>query len=199
MKKLIAMLVLLWCGWLGMGGGSPVYALDFAVYPLEELAQRSDTIVVGTVVDQKDMEDRYKIYRVAVQLSLKGEAKAGSGISVSVLQWADEGVLHEGKQYLFMLKEQEKEHQIMGVHQGFILVENGTTQSRFYSPEEVDRFLQAQGASLESFPAPVAEKDRVAMDGGSSAPALPVTLFWTVLIVGGYGVVVSLMRRSRRR
>jgi hypothetical protein len=196
MKRLASLLAILWIGMLGVIAPS-AQALDFALHPLEELAGLSDTIVVGTVTEQSDsVEEGYKLYRVAVQRSFKGDAEAGATISMSILQWADEGVLYEGKQYLLLLKHrQEKMYQVAGVHQGFIQIENDSMQSRFYSPEEVHRFLAAQGISVESFPAPVSGGDQKGLLTLLPAPALPAMIF-LVALVGG--IAWLLWRRSRK-
>ncbi|NIK77230.1 hypothetical protein FHS15_002355 [Paenibacillus castaneae] len=131
-------------------GRQPVYALDFATFPLEELAENSNVILIGTVMNSKKAAvDNKLIYKVNVEQVIKGgDANSDivvaqeDAISVKVLQWSDEGVLNKGKRYLFLLYPDSGIYGISGVHQGFILLENGTSASRYYSTDEVSHFLQ---------------------------------------------------------
>jgi hypothetical protein len=125
------------------------HALDFAIFPLEELAESSDTIVIGSVMKSRKAEDNYRIYQVTVEQPIKGNKKKSELISVKVLQWADEGILDRGKQYLLLLNEEDSVYKVNGVHQGFILMENGSTKSRFYSKEEVNRFFQDHAVEVD--------------------------------------------------
>lgn len=149
MKRLSKMIVgLAICIALLVAGHQSSQALDFAVYPLDELSELSDTILTGSVMSSKKAEDNKLIYKVKVDEGSKGEPSKGNTISVKVLQWSDEGKLKKGERYLFLLIKDEnaaagKElYAITGVHQGFILLKDGSTTSRFYSTAEVEKLLQ---------------------------------------------------------
>lgn len=113
-------------------------ALDFAVFPLKELETRSDTIVTGVVGRFSKAEPSSHVYEVRAEKVWKGTAKPGEILKVKVLQFGEDGVLQQGKRYLLLLTGSSSTYGMAGVHKGMIRLEDGTSHSRFYKPEEVD-------------------------------------------------------------
>ncbi|RXZ80683.1 hypothetical protein EBB07_18175 [Paenibacillaceae bacterium] len=185
---MIAMLLV----WL-MSAVPTVYALDFALEPLPELAENSETIVLGTVQSRRDLELGH-IYNITVNQVLKGsDVAAGDKTTVRVTRFADEGHLSKHEPYLLFLVKSGNDkavYQVSGVHQGFIqLKEDGFFESRFYKSDEIADFIHAQGWSLQPYSA--------LQGSGSSAfkDAAPFGyMLLAVVLVGGWFIY----RRRRR-
>ncbi|XEC97261.1 hypothetical protein AB6A23_12330 [Paenibacillus tarimensis] len=174
-----------------------VEALNFATYPLEELAEQSDTIIIGTVVSKKGgASENYDKYQVSIDQVVIGNVEEGSQISVNVLQWSDEGILESGKRYLLLLNANSGLYEISGVHQGFIRIEGGRTVSRFYSQDEVERFLADNDIELTSRPIP-GNREAQPVDNGSDQYVFPVLIAVIVLI--GIALPVGLLYKRRMK
>jgi len=143
---LIAMAVV----WVNMSPSA--HALNFAVYPLEELAADADKAFIGTVAKKgAGDEDWYDWYTFRVDIPLHGSLAKGVEIKARVTQFGDEGVLDRGVPYLILLDDYGAEgYTISGVHQGFIKLKNGIAESRFYGQEEVDRYLALYGLKVKT-------------------------------------------------
>jgi len=175
------------------------HALNFAVYPLEELAANADKAFVGTVVKKgAGDEDWYEWYTFRVDIPLHGSLAKNQEIKARVTQFSDEGVLDKGVPYLILLDDYGAEgYTISGVHQGFIKLKNGIAESRFYGQEEVDRYLALYGLKVKTIYERLLPADKVPKleekHGRDTEIAIAVAAGIALL-----GMLVGLYYRSRR-
>lgn len=161
-----AVLLAMWAALFFTGHASrEVEALNFPEQSLDELSVRADVVFVGTVTGKiKDSEAEHR-YTFRVDIPIKGGLKKKSEMTARVLQFGDEGVLDKGSSYLVLLrKEADGGHTIAGVHQGFIKLKNGRAESRYYSQEEVDRYLARYGLKVKTI------YERLVPQGKPAAP-----------------------------
>ncbi|MFS0723760.1 hypothetical protein [Paenibacillus sp. 1P07SE] len=204
MKRLLAGILLL--AVMSMMMPANVQALNFAVYPFEEVVELSDEVLIGTIESKEgDIESWYLKYQVTVTAAIKGEAAAGETIPVQVLNWADEGVLHEGKTYLLILNATPDEdgYNVTGVHQGFIqLKDNGEIESRFFSQAEIEAYLAAHGIEPEAW----TEKPSVQEEAAGETVNAPVESpqdganiwLWAAVLALALAAVGLFMRYRRK-
>lgn len=178
---------------LGLVGSGTVQALNFAVYPFEELAEEADEIVIGTIVRKQGKETSENLrYEIRVREVIKGETAAGETIKVEVLNWADDGIMHKGKTYLLLLNQLGAEgYGVSGVHQGFIqLKDGGGIESRFYDEQTITDYLQSHGITEQQW-----ATEEVAESQGASYWLVTAGIAGVVLLAA----VAILFAAKRRR
>jgi hypothetical protein len=189
--KIFSSLIL--CFFLFFVGNQNAEALNFATYDLEDLADNSDAIIVGTVEKSKKASQEYIVYQIETDQVIKGDIVAGDTIPVKVLQWADEGILDSGDRYLLLLYKMEDEsYSISGVHQGFIKLKNGVSESRFYSAAEVDQFIKKNAVHPD---ATAQETDKPTSSNGGS-PWLSKSAIILAAILIGIGIKYQSEKRT---
>ena len=176
-----------------------VEALNFPVLSLDELSVRADIVFVGTVTGRIKDSDAEHRYTFRVDIPLKGGLEKKSEMTARVLQYGDEGVLDKGASYLVLLrKAADGGHTIAGVHQGFIKLKNGQAESRYYSQEEVDRYLARYGLKVKTIYERLVPQDTPDSNRHTVREATAPAVLWT----GGLalaGLLVWLFARAARQ
>lgn len=191
---MLAAIAVLWCRL------PAVHALSFAVYPLDELAGEADEAFIGKVLRLRGSGGEYHRYVLRVDIPLRGELEKSDEIPVNVLQWSDEGVLDKGDTYLMLLSRQDDGgYTIAGVHQGFIKLKNGSAQSRFYSQDEVDRYLERYGLKVKTIYERLVPEDKSPAPFYSVSEATSPGILWTAGAALAVMLVWLFARAVKRR
>ena len=128
-----------------------VEALQFPVRSLDELSARADVVFVGTVTGRTEVGEAERLYTFRVDVPLKGGLDRKSEMTARVPQDGDGGVLGKGATYLVLLrKTADGGHAAVEGRQGFVRLKNGRAESRYFSREEVDRYLARYGLEVKT-------------------------------------------------
>jgi hypothetical protein len=128
-----------------------VEALNSPVLSLDERSIRADVVFVGTVTGRAADGDEVRRYTFRIDIPLKGGLEKKSELTVRVLQDGEGGVLDKGATYLVLLrKTADGGFAVAGDHPGFIKLKNGRAESRYFSQEEVDRYLARYGLKVKT-------------------------------------------------
>ena len=165
-KAVVMVLLAMWAALFIVDHASrDMEALNFPVISLDELSVRADIVFVGTVTGRTEAGDAEHGYTFRVDIPLKGGLEKKSELAASIPQSGGEGVLDKGSAYLVLLrKTADGGFATAGGHQGYIKLKNGRAESRYYSQEEVDRFLARYGLKVKTI------YERLVPQGKPAAP-----------------------------
>jgi hypothetical protein len=177
----MAVMLAMWAALLIAGYASrEVEALNFPDQSLDELSLSADIVFVGTVTGRTADSDAEHRYTFRVDIPLKGGLEKKSEMTARVLQHGNEGVLDKGASYLVLLRKlADGGHTIAGDHQGFIKLKNGRAESRYFSQEEVDRYLARYGLKVKSIYERLVPQDTSASRRHSVQDATAPAVLWT--------------------
>jgi len=180
-KAVMMVLLAVWTAMLFAAHASrEVEALNIPIESLDELSVHADIVFVGTVTDRMKDSDTEHRYTFRIDIPLKGGLEKKSELTARVLQFGDEGVLDKGSSYLVLLqKTADGGYTIAGVHQGFIKLKNGRAESRYYSQEEVDRYLARYGLKVKTIYERLVPQDTPAATRHSVRDATSPAVLWT--------------------
>jgi len=164
-------------------------ALNFPVQSLDELSVRADIVFVGTVTGRTEDSDAEHRYTFRVEIPLKGGLEKKAEMTARVPQSGGEGVLDRGSSYLVLLRKTEDGgHALAGGHQGYVKLKNGRAESRYYSQEEVDRYLARYGLKVKTIYERLVPQDAPASRRHTVRDATEPAVLWT-----GGGVLAALL------
>jgi len=167
-----------------------VEALNFPVASLDELSVRADVVFVGTVTGRMADSEAEHRYRFRVEIPLKGGLEKKTELTARVPQYGGEGMLDRGASYLVLLRKLEDGgHAVAGDHQGYIKLKNGRAESRYYSQDEVDRFLARYGLKVKTIYERLVPQDPPATRRHSVREATAPEMLWA----GGIALAALLM------
>lgn len=186
----LAILPAMWAALFAAGDASRgVETLKFPDLSLDELSSRADLVFVGTVTGRTADGDEDRRYTFRIDIPLKGGLEKKSELTARVLQDGDGDVLDKGSAYLVLLrKTADGGHAVAGDHPVFVKLKNGRAESRYFSQEEVDRYLARYGLKVKTIYERLVPQDTGARRHSVQEAKEPAVL-WT----GGAALAVLLV------